>query len=61
MAEVLLMGLILVVIYVGSDWILRTLERMRGRPFEGYRTIVFFMIFLPLAVIAFEIAQRMTG
>ncbi len=61
MAEILLMGLVVVVIYVGSDWILRTIERTRGRSFEGYRTIVFFMIFLPLALIAFEVAQRMTG
>jgi hypothetical protein len=47
-----------IMLYLFSDWLLNQLERMRGKVFAN-RQVVFFLIFLPLALISFEIIQRL--
>lgn len=59
--QILIMGLVVVAIYLASDWILRQVEQMRGSGFGGARPVVFFFIFFPLTLIAFQIAQRIWG
>jgi cytoskeletal protein RodZ len=45
-----------VILYVVSDWILKQLERRRGRVFE-HRTLIFFGILLALALLSFQLIQ----
>jgi hypothetical protein len=47
-----------ILLYLVSDWILRFVEDKRGKPFE-HRSLVFFGIILVLAVVTFEILQRL--
>ncbi len=48
-----------IVLYVGSDWILKRIEISRGQRFE-HRSIVFFLIILVLAVGSFKIIEYLT-
>ncbi|VAX08357.1 hypothetical protein MNBD_GAMMA26-547 [hydrothermal vent metagenome] len=57
MLEILLYTVTAIGLYVGSDWILVKLEKIRGKRFAA-RSIVFFMIILLLSVSVFEILQR---
>jgi hypothetical protein len=47
-----------VVLYAVSDWILNRIEIMRGERFEN-RTLIFFALILSLAVISFQVIQRL--
>lgn len=58
--EVVLFTLVAIVIYFAADWILRTLEARRGAPFKN-RSIVFFAIILPLALIVFSLMENLGG
>ena len=55
--EILWFTLTAILLYLMSDWILRQIETRRGKPFAN-RGIVFFLVIFPLALIAFEILER---
>ena len=58
--EVVLFTLTGIMIYLVSDRILVEIERYKGKVFAGLqRQMVFFIIFLPLILIAFEIMKKM--
>lgn len=58
--EIVLFTLVAIAIYFAADWILRTLEARRGAPFKN-RSIVFFAIILPLALIVFSLMENLGG
>ncbi len=47
-----------VVIYLLADWIVRLLEKRQGR-LMAQRQVVFFVVFLLLALISFSLIQAM--
>ena len=47
-------------LYLVSDWVLQRIEAHVGRRFE-YRSLIFFVILLSLAVITFEFIQQIGG
>ena len=47
-------------LYFGADWLLERIERARGRRFEN-RQVVFFLIILPLALLAFWLMRGVSG
>jgi hypothetical protein len=49
-----------IVLYLFSDWVLGRIERMRGKRFAN-RDIIFFLIILVLALVAFQLIQRLNG
>jgi hypothetical protein len=49
-----------IVLYLAADWLLQRIEASAGRRFE-YRSLIFFVILLSLAVITFEFIQRIGG
>lgn len=58
--EIVLFTLVAIAIYFAADWILRTLEARRGAPFKN-RSIIFFAIILPLALIVFNVMENLGG
>lgn len=58
--EALYFTAVAVALYFLSDWLLRRIERARGRPFEQ-RTLIFFAILLTSALIAFTAIRRFFG
>lgn len=56
MTEVLIFTLNGIVIYLVSDWIVRLIETRRGKLLKR-RPIVFFVIFLSLALTTFELLR----
>ena len=56
MLEVGLFTLNAVVVYLVSDWILRMIEQRRGEVLKQ-RQVVFFVIFLALIMISFQLLQ----
>lgn len=57
MSEVLLFTAVGIALYLASDWIVRNIEQRRGSPLEQ-RQVVFFFIFLVLALVSFQVLQR---
>lgn len=55
--EILLLVLVAVGLYFVSDGVLRQIERYRGQPFVD-RTLIFFGIFLVLALLVFQMLRR---
>ena len=49
-----------VLLYLFSDWILNKIEQRLGKRLE-YRSVVFFVIIMVLAVSSFEMIDRITG
>lgn len=49
-----------VMLYFGSDWILKRIESAAGRRLE-YRSFVFFAILLTLALASFALIRRYAG
>ena len=49
-----------VLLYLLSDWILNMIEKSVGKRLQ-YRSVVFFVIILVLAVGSFEIIDRIVG
>ncbi len=49
-----------VLLYLLSDWILNKIEQRVGKRLK-YRSIVFFVIIMPLAVGSFEMIDRIVG
>ena len=58
--DLLLFTLNAVVIYLLSDWILRRIEAHRGEVLKQ-RQIVFFAIFLMLALVSFRLLKALLG
>ena len=60
MTELLLFSLNAIVIYLLSDWLLRQVEKRRGEVLKQ-RQIVFFVIFLVLALVSFRLLKILLG
>ncbi len=58
MTEIILFTLNGIVVYLVSDWLVRLIETKRGEPLK-YRQVVFFAIFLSLALITFQVLQTL--
>lgn len=58
--SVLYFTLVGIALYLFSDWLLQRVEASAGRRFE-YRSLIFFVILLSLALITFEFIQRIGG
>jgi len=54
MIDILLFTLNVIIIYLLADWIIRTLEKRKGQVLKN-RQIVFFVVFLALALISFNL------
>jgi hypothetical protein len=50
-----------ITLYFGSDWILGQIEKARGKPFEGQRSLVFLLIIMVLAVSTFKIIELLVS
>lgn len=59
MSELVLFTLNAIVIYLIADWLVRLIERKRG--VLKQRQIVFFVIFLALALVTFRLMQMILG
>ncbi|NOX68206.1 MAG: hypothetical protein GXP15_03395 [Gammaproteobacteria bacterium] len=55
--EILLFTAVGIAIYVAADWLLKRIESAREEPLK-YRQIIFFIIFLTLAMTSFPLLQR---
>ena len=58
MSELILFTLNAVVVYLVSDWLVRMIEKRRGAVMKQ-RQVVFFVIFLILALTSFQILQTL--
>ena len=58
MYELILFSLNAIVIYLVSDWLVRLIEKRSGKVLKQ-RQILFFVIFLVLVMISFQILNRM--
>jgi hypothetical protein len=58
MLEILLFTLNAIVIYLLADWLIRTVEKRKGEAIKN-RQVVFFVIFLALALISFNVLQTL--
>lgn len=60
MTELLLFSLNAIVIYLLSDWLLRLIEKRRGEVIKQ-RQVIFFVIFLTLALVSFRLLKMLLG
>ena len=60
MSELLIFTLNAIVIYLVSDWLVRLIEKRRGAAIKQ-RQIIFFVIFLTLALISFRLLKGLLG
>ena len=60
MSELILFSLNAIVIYLVSDWLVRLIEQRKGRILKN-RQVVFFVIFLVLAMTSFQILRNLLG
>jgi len=60
MSDLILFSLNAIVVYLLADWILRRVERKRGAVMKQ-RQIVFFLIFLALALLSFSLLRTLVG
>jgi hypothetical protein len=49
-----------IVVYLLSDWIVRLIEKRRGEALKQ-RQIIFFVIFLAIALVSFRILRGLLG
>jgi DMSO/TMAO reductase YedYZ heme-binding membrane subunit len=49
-----------IILYVAADWILKRMESAAGKRFE-YRSLIFFIILLVMAVTSFTIIRQLGG
>jgi hypothetical protein len=52
--------LVAALLYLFSDWVLQRVETAAGRRFE-HRSLIFFAILLPLALISFSLLGNLAG
>jgi len=60
MSDLILFSLNGIIVYLLSDWILRVIESKRGAVIKQ-RQIVFFVIFLALAMLSFSLLRNLLG
>ncbi len=60
MFELFLFTLNAIVVYLVSDWLVRLIEKRRGTAIKQ-RQIVFFVVFLTLALISFRLLKMLLG
>lgn len=60
MSELIIFTLNAIVIYLFSDWIVRVIERRRGEVLKQ-RQVVFFVVFLALAMVSFALLRYLLG
>jgi hypothetical protein len=60
MSELFLFTLNAIVIYLVSDWLVRLIEKRRGGVIKQ-RQIIFFVIFLTLALVSFRLLKSLLG
>lgn len=60
MIDLIIFTLNAILIYLASDWLVRVLERQRGQAYKQ-RQIVFFVIFLCLALLSFAFLRQILG
>ncbi len=60
MTELLIFTLNAIFVYLFSDWIIRTIEEKRGAVLKQ-RQIVFFVVFLILVLVSFQILRSIFG
>ena len=60
MTEAIYFTLTAIILYFGADWILNRIEIAAGRRLE-YRSLIFFVILLTLAMVSFALIRRYTG
>ena len=60
MSELILFTLNAVVVYLVADWLVRLIEQRRGAVMKQ-RQVVFFVIFLVLALTSFQLMQNLLG
>jgi hypothetical protein len=53
MMEILVFSLNAIVIYLLADWIIREIEKRRGKVLKQ-RQVIFFVVFFAMALISFE-------
>lgn len=58
MMEVVIFTLNAIVIYLVADWIIRLVEAKRGKALKN-RQIIFFVVFLSLALITFKLLKSL--
>ncbi len=58
MTEILVFTLNAIVIYLLADWIIRALENKKGKALKN-RQVVFFVVFLALALISFNVLKNL--
>lgn len=58
--NIILFTIVAALLYLLSDWILNRIEVAAGRRFE-YRSVIFFVILLTLAMATFTLIQVYTG
>lgn len=56
--EIVLFTLVAAALYFGTDGLLKYLEARRGQRFQQ-RSLIFFAIILVLALVTFEVLQRL--
>ena len=60
MSELFLFTLNAIVVYLVSDWLVRLIEKRRGKAIKQ-RQVIFFVIFLSLALISFRLLKALLG
>ena len=60
MSELIIFTLNAIVIYLLSDWLVRLIEKRRGEALKQ-RQIIFFVIFLTLALASFRLLKILMG
>jgi hypothetical protein len=60
MSELLIFTLNAIVIYLFSDWLVRMIEKRRGGVIKQ-RQVIFFVIFLTLALVTFRLLKALLG
>ncbi len=60
MTDLLLFTLNAIVIYLVADWLVRLIEKRRGGTLKQ-RQVIFFIIFLSLALISFRLLKSLLG
>lgn len=58
MLQILLLGLVVVVVYLVSHFVVTKAEAMAGVQLGYWRTVVFFVVFLALLLAALEVVPR---
>jgi len=58
MMEIVVFTLNAIVVYLVADWIVRAMERKKGGAIKN-RQVIFFVIFLSLALISFNVLKTL--